>query len=317
MKYNFLLYATKEYEYFNFQGGSTMQGIATKNSHNTIGPIFLANQTKAPSMHIRGTDDKDTIIAAIFKHSKSSDYDESKLNPLQKNIMAIQDRILELEDNENINPDDKKEQIRNLNETLNELKLQLNEQESLKSEEANISDNTSPEKDTQKQKNAQTSNKKNTTTDPKHTSEKEQVSPQDSIKETTSALLSTDAALSKVQNLHTTGEKLNSLANLKAKELYYAMHYPVANPEESPLVLRDPEIIKKRQGEIHELRSFAQKIEGEIGEIVHDDILTDQPENSTSQYQPSELTKRQKDAKDEEVDTKSNLPKQTNRTIFS
>ncbi|MDF2564015.1 MAG: hypothetical protein K0Q53_410 [Massilibacillus sp.] len=293
-----------------------MQGIATKNTHNTIRPMFSANQTKAPSMHVRGTDDKDTTIAAIFKHSKSSDYDESKLNPLQKNIMATQDRILELEDNENINPDDKKEQIRNLNETLSELKMQLNEQESLKSEEANTSD-TTPEKDTQTPTNAKTPNKQNKTTSNEQTPPENQVSPQDALNKTTSALLSTDAALDKVQTLHTTGEKMNSLANVKARDLYYAMHYPVANPEESPLVLRDPEIIKKRQGEIHELRNIAQNIEGEIGEIVHDDILTDQPENSTSQYQTTELTKQQKDVKDKEADTKSNLQKQTNTTITS
>lgn len=294
-----------------------MQGIATKNTHNIIRPMFSANQTKVPSMHVRGTDDKDTTIAAIFKHSKSSDYDEAKLNPLQKNIMAIQDRILELEDNEEINPDDKKEQIRNLNETLSELKDQLNEQESLKSEEANISDTTSSEKDKQTQKNAQLSNKKNTTIAPERKPQEEQVSPQDALKETTSALLSTDATLDKVQTLHTTGEKMNSLADVKARDLYYAMHYPVANPEESPLVLRDPEIIKKRQGEIHELRSSVQKVEGEIGAIVHDDILTDQPENPTSQYQSLELTKQEKDTKAEEVDTKSNIQKQTNLTTYS
>ena len=308
---------TNGHGYFKFQGGIAMQGVITKNIHNTSHPIFSVNQTKASSMHVRGTDDKDTTIAAIFKRSKSSDYNESELNPLQKNIMAIQDRILELEDNENISPDDKKEQIRDLNATLNELKSQLSEQETLKSEETNALDTTSSAEDTQTPANAQTPNKKSTTTSPEQTPQEEQVSPQDALKGTTSALLSTDAALDKVQTLHTTGEKINSLADVKARDLYYAMHYPVANPEESPLVLRDPELIKKRQGEIHELRNIAQNIESEIGEIVHDDILTDQPENSTSQYQTTESTQQQKDAKDKDADTKNNLQKQTNTTITS
>lgn len=244
------------------QGGITMQGIATKSTHNTMRPIVSANQAKTTKMHVRGNNDKEATIAAAFKHSKSSDYDESKLNTLQKSIMKIQDRILEIEDDKNINQPDKKEQIRTLKEMLNELKLQLNEQAALKSEASNNLDITSPVKATQTPTNAQKPNKKDITAPNEQTSQESQVSPQDAddIKETTSALLSADAALEKGQKLHATVEKMNNQADVKERELNFAIHHPAENPEESPLVLRDPELIKKRREEIHKLRDRAQKI---------------------------------------------------------
>ncbi|MBP2630026.1 MAG: hypothetical protein H6Q70_654 [Firmicutes bacterium] len=239
-----------------------MQGVANKNTHNTMRPIFSANQTKTTKMHVRGTDDKDTATAAIFKHSKSSDYDESKLNTLQKSIMEIQDRILEIGNNKNINQPDKKEQIRTLNEMLNALKLQLNEQDTLKSETSNTLDITSPAQDIKAQTptSAQTANKQNKTTATEETPQEDQVSTQDALNKTTSALLSTDAALKKEDKLHTTASEMNNLADVKKRELNFAIHHPAENPEESPLVLRDPKIIKKRQEEIHKLRDRAQKI---------------------------------------------------------
>lgn len=261
MEYNFLLYSTNEYGYLKIQGGIAMQRIATQNTHNTIRPMFSANQKKTTSMHVRGTNDKDFTIAAIFKHSKSTDYDESKLNTLQKSIMKIQDRILEIEDDKNINRLDKKEQIRTLNETLNALKSQLNEQEALKSETTNTLDISSPAQDTKAQTptSAQTANKQNKMTDTEENPQEDQVSTQDALNKTTSTLLSTDTTLKKEEQLHTTASKMDKLADVKERELNFAIHHPAENPEESPLVLRDPKIIKKRQEEIYKLRNRAQK----------------------------------------------------------
>lgn len=212
-------------------------GVANETGQKTI----LEKLQSTSILNLRNNNDVNNnknTPAATYKQSTSNDYAGKKLNPVQKNILQLQDQIKSIKTNDKMDSETKDDLIKSLNSQIADLQKSLNNDK-----------NDTSILNTNKRKSSQNDVSSNNEKNPSNDKVQNQ---QDNI----ASLTKLGTQIDQLSTTNSTVDKISNEKKLAKSELNFDLN----NPDEQ-LRLRNKSVINSRESNIEKLNQSLQTVQ--------------------------------------------------------